>query len=73
VRGAQVLKLEPPSHPGRLLTAKEVAQGPFSGKVSARWVKENLRAGRWQMGHRKVVWSETDVLRWIAQQIEAQT
>lgn len=72
MRRVQALKLEPTSHPGRLLTAQEVADGPFSGKVSAKWVRANVRAGRWQMGWRTVVWSEREVLHWIAQEIEKQ-
>ena len=52
-------------HIGRLLTAKEVAEEIFGGKVTPRWVKETLRAGRAKLGHNTVFWEEYTVQRYI--------
>lgn len=60
-----------PPRVGRLLTADRVASELFSGTVSGTWVRRHLEAGRVRLGHRTVVWEETTVRRWIAQQVEA--
>lgn len=57
----------PPPATGRLLDAGEVAATVFSGKVTPRWVREHLQAGRGKLG-RRVVWDEDLVRQWRATQ-----
>ena len=69
------LKLEPkppgpieaPPDRGRLMTAKQVAEGIFGGSVSAAWVRRTVGYKR-RLGHSTVRWFESDVLAWINEQ-----
>ena len=60
----------PLRQPGRLLDANEVANELFSGKVTPRWVRDRLRAGRVKLDGHKVVWEENAVRAWIANKVE---
>lgn len=56
---------EPPPDRGRLLSADEVASVCFDGKVTASWVRRNVRP-KVKLGHSTVFFYEHDVRRWIA-------
>lgn len=59
----------PPVDRGPLLTAAQVAAGPFSGTVSATWVRRNLPdILKVRLGHSTLRFYANDVLDWIAQQ-----
>ena len=61
---------EAPPHIGRLMTANEVAEEIFHGHVTARWVKETLKAGRARLGCRTVFWEEYTVQQYILDLVE---
>lgn len=55
---------EPPENRGRLMTAREVAQKVFEGKVSSRWVLDTV-PNRVVLGPQKILWHELDVRAWL--------
>jgi hypothetical protein len=57
---------EPPPDRGRLLDAEEIAREIFYGKVSARWVRRHVTAGKVKLGHVTVMWWEIPVRDWLA-------
>ncbi len=56
--------------PGRLLDAKEVAAELFNGKVTPRWVRDKLMYGRVPRVGPRLLWAESAVKQWIADQVE---
>jgi hypothetical protein len=47
-----------------MMTPEEVAAEMFHGKVSARWVRDNVRP-KVRLGPRSVAFYEFDVVSWI--------
>lgn len=60
---------DPPPDRGRLLSAADVATECFSGKVTAQWVRRNVRP-KVRLGHSTCLFYEHDVRRWIDQHRE---
>ncbi len=58
-----------PQPRGPLMNARDVASQLFSGKVSSKWVKQNV-PNRVKLGHSTVLWYRDDVLAFIEQQRE---
>jgi hypothetical protein len=61
---ALALHVAAPAGRGAAWTAEDVARKIFSNRVTARWVKDNFKAGRDRIGHRTVIWWENDARRW---------
>lgn len=60
----KVLELQVPPSRGRLMTASEVAEVKFEGKVSTKFVFRHVRP-RQKFSANKILWYERDVDDWI--------
>jgi hypothetical protein len=58
------IPLSPPPDRGRLMTAEQVADEIFHGRVKPQWVRRNVRP-KIPLGHSTVMFYELDVRRWI--------
>ncbi len=61
---APAVDLTPPPDRGRLMSPAEVAADLFDGKVTAQWVRRNVRP-KVALGHSTVLFYEHDVRRWL--------
>lgn len=63
-RPALALSTSEPARRGQMMDAREIARDLFFGKVSARWVRDNV-PGKMRFGQSTVLWYREDVEAFI--------